>query len=182
MTAPMQTVTRIHYAPDTVVTLRTDPVRGSVADGDLPPSRALGPGFVCEPEIFGKTHVHWIELDVDAWMNAADLQALDPAARLVSIFHCDQKGTRSFLRHKLTRAQGLEHNWAVDLLPSDLIRAIRSDGATWTFNWYPSAERVEYLRTVGQLPAEDADAEALTAAEMAVGVPGWSIRRRPSEV
>ena len=115
-------------------------------------------------------------------MNAADLQALDPAARLVSIFHCDQKGTRSFLRHKLTRAQGLEHNWAVDLLPSDLIRAIRSDGATWTFNWYPSAERVEYLRTVGQLPAEDADAEALTAAEMAVGVPGWSIRRRPSEV
>ena len=71
MTAPMQTATRIHYAPDTVVTLRTDPIRGSVADGDLPPSRALGPGFVCEPEIFGKTHVHWIEPDVDTWMNAA---------------------------------------------------------------------------------------------------------------
>jgi hypothetical protein len=153
-----------------VVTLATEPIVVHGPDAELPGSRRLGPGLVREMDDSGHALVHWIERDFDSWMDPADLAILSATGRLISIFRCHADGHRLFEGHKLVMSRGLQHNWMVELLPENVIRAERSDGAAWTFNWWPMLRRVDLIRTIDLIPLEDADAEALTVAELAVGL------------
>jgi hypothetical protein len=96
---------------------------------------------------------------------------LSPTARLITLRHCDAEGRRTHVRYRRGPETGLEHHWTVELRPADVVRAVRDDGAAWTFTWLPILERVELVRTVGLLPAEDADAEARTVVEVALDLP-----------
>ena len=158
-----------HLTQEAVVTLATEPLSIHSPDADLPDSRRLGPGFVQASDACGHVRVHWMERDFDAWMDPADLAVLSVTGRLISVFHCTQVGQRLFERHKLVTDKGLQHNWIVERLPGDVVRTERSDGAAWTFNWWPVLRRMELIRTVDLMPPEDADAEALIVAEIAVG-------------
>jgi len=158
------------WVRDTVVTLATEPIRVPAPEGDLPASAKLGPGSIRSTGVDGLVQVHWIERNFDAWMDPADLHMLDPASRLISVFHCNAEGQRTFGRHKLVISKGLQYNWIVERLPEDVMRTVRSDGAAWTWNWHPILHMVEVLHTVGYGPVEDDDAEARVVAEMAVGI------------
>jgi len=61
---------------------------------------------------------------------------------------------------------GLEHNWVVELLPYDVVRSVRDDGLAWTFDWYRVFHKLHPKHTYYVPPNEDADAEALAAAEL----------------
>jgi hypothetical protein len=76
---------------------------------------------------------------------------------------------RSFKACKVTTSAGLSRNWTVEMLPGNLIRTVRSDGAAWTFNWNPLFRRVQPLHSILEdALAQDDDAEALTVAELSV--------------
>jgi hypothetical protein len=157
-------------ARDLVVTLNSEPIHGHGPEGPLGPSNLLGPGFIRRMGGDGKVQVHWIERNFDAWMDPGDLRVQNPATRLISIYHCNSEGQRTFEQHKLATSKGLQYNWTVEILPEDVIRAVRSDGSAWTFNWFPVLHSIEVLHTVGFGPIEDDDAEARTAVEIALGL------------
>jgi hypothetical protein len=159
------------FAPHTLVALVTDPIQLPDPGKDLVLSDRIGPGLVVDTLLDDRVHVHWIVADFEAWMDPADLRVLSPTARLITLCHCDAEGRRTHVRYRRGPETGLQHHWTVELLPADVVRAVRDDGAAWTFTWLPLLERVELARTVGLLPAEDADAEARTVVEMALDLP-----------
>ncbi len=161
------------FRPDALVALGSETLRGDVSGAIVGRAQRLGPGIVTGTREDGTVRVHWIEPDFDAWMEPADLRALAPGAPLVSIFRCEADGTRHPQRHERVAGRGLQHHWTIEFKPNDVVRAERSDGLAWTFDWHPIMRRLERHGTVGMAPTEDDEAEALTAAEAAVGVSGW---------
>jgi hypothetical protein len=112
--------------------------------------------------------VHWVAADFDAWVPPGDVERLDPAARMIAVYERDGRDGRVFKRYKLVRRAGLDHSWAVELLPEKVVRAVRSDGSAWTFDWYPLLERAYPIRSLREEPITDEEAEALTAVELAL--------------
>jgi len=159
------------FAPHTLVALTTDPIQLPDPGKDLVLSDRIGPGLVVDTLLDNRVHVHWIVADFEAWMDPADLRLLSPTARLITLCQCDAEGRRTHVRYRRGPESGLEHHWTVEILPNEVVRAVRDDGAAWTFNWLRLLERVELGHTVGLLPAEDADAEARTVVEVALDLP-----------
>jgi hypothetical protein len=159
------------FAPHTLVALTTDPIQLPDPGKDLVLSDRIGPGLVVDTVLDDRVHVHWIVADFEAWMDPADLRMLSPTARLITLRHCDAEGRRTHVRYRRGPETGLEHHWTVELRAAGVVRAVRDDCAAWTFTWLPLLERVELARTVGLLPAEDADAEARTVVELALDLP-----------
>jgi hypothetical protein len=138
--------------------------------GGLVLPATLGPGVVEKVAADGRVRVHWLEAEVDAWMDPADLRPYAAGTHVISVYHCDGQGHYTRLRHRLVGGGiGCTANWIVELRPDAVVRVVRADGAAWTFRLttHPSTERI-ITRWPGQ-PPEDDDAEALTVAELAVG-------------
>src|SRR5438270_14087961 len=98
-------------------------------------------------------------------MEAQDLHSLGEHAHVISIYRCDGRGHNALLRHKVIEKAGFDHNWTVELRPNRIVRVIRTDGSTWTF------QKNSYFRRIDPLwpqPPEDEDAEAMAAAELAI--------------
>ncbi|HKP51792.1 MAG TPA: hypothetical protein VJ183_03980 [Chloroflexia bacterium] len=153
-----------------MVTLLTSLLGVNTVEGALVPAERLGPGVVRQVDSAGHLLVHWAEADVDAWMDPADLQPLGSNARLVSITRLDPHDNKISTRHRVMTRSGLgiEHNWTVELRARNIVRAIRSDGCAWTFDWNPILERMSIRHNVDFPPPRTDDAEALTVAELAV--------------
>jgi hypothetical protein len=157
-----------------LVCLASDPLKLPAHDGDVPETGRLGLGIVREPVSGGKVHIHWIEPDCEAWMRLSDVRLLPTTSKLVSIYRYNH-GQRNLVRQRLIGDAGLLHHWLIELLPDNIVRAVRSDGLAWTFNWYPLLNRVEPLRQGDPDQLEDADAEALAAVNTALELPDWNL-------
>jgi hypothetical protein len=171
MTAAIAVPPARRFAPQTLVALSTDPIALPEPGKDLTLTERLGPGIVVDTLLDNRVHVHWVVAAFEAWMDPADLRVLSPTARLITIAHCDSTGRRTHIRYRIAGATGMEHHWTVELLPGDVIRAVRADGAAWTFTWLRLLDRIELVHTIGLLPREDADAEARMAVEVALDLP-----------
>jgi len=171
MTTALAVPTAKRFAPHTLVALVSDPIQLPEPGKDLVLSERLGPGIVVDTLLDNRVHVHWVVAAFEAWMDPADLRMLSPTARLITLYHCDSAGRHSHPRYRLGTRAGLEHHWTVELLPDDVVRAVRDDGAAWTFTWLRLLERIERMHTVGILPSDDDDAEAHTAVEVALDLP-----------
>jgi hypothetical protein len=137
--------------------------------GGLVPPEGLGPGVIEKIAPDGRVRVHWLEAEVDAWMEAEDLRSLGANTHVISVYRCDGQGHNTRLRHRLVDGGiGCSANWTVELRPDAIIRVVRADGAAWTFrqHTHPGLERV-VTRWPDQ-PPEDDDAEAFTVAELAL--------------
>jgi hypothetical protein len=130
----------------------------------------LGPGVVEKTAADGRVRVHWLDAELDAWMNPADLEAYAEGTRVITVYQCNGRGTYTRLRHRLVDGGiGIAYNWVVELRPGDVIRLVRDDGSAWTFHLktHPMLDRI-VTRWPDQ-PPEDDDAEAFTVAELAIG-------------
>jgi hypothetical protein len=160
-----------HFVPPALVALTSDPITLPAPGHDLTLAGRLGPGIVLDTVRDNRVHVRWVAAGFDAWMDPADLRVLSPTARLITICQCDSAGRRTHVRYRVGPRAGLEHHWTVELLPGEVVRAVRADGAAWTFNWLRLLDRIELAHTVGLLPSDDAGAEARTAVEFALDLP-----------
>ncbi len=160
----------LDFGPEDLVVPVASLLGANMLDGTLVPAERLGPGIVREVDSAGNVLVHWAEADAEAWMDPADLQPLGRDAHLVSIFRLDTHDHKISTRRRVVThtGLGLEHNWVVELRTQNIVRAIRSDGCVWTFEWNPILERMSILHNTGFPPPRTDDAEALTVAELAV--------------
>jgi hypothetical protein len=160
----------LDFGPEDLVVPVASLLGANMLDGRLVFAERLGPGVVREVDSAGNVLIHWVEADADAWMDPADLQPLGSGAHLVSISRLDAHDHKISTRHRVVTQPGLglEHNWTVELWPNRIVRAIRSDGCAWTFEWNPLLERMSILHNTGFPPPRTDDAEALTVAELAV--------------
>ena len=133
-------------------------------DGELVPVDRLGPGLVERLEDDG-VWVYWLGAGLHVRVSYEALHLPGTDAHLVSVYRCDSRGRCRLVRHRVAARVGFEHNWAVELRPPGVIRAVRDDGYVWTFRHNPVFNRVD----AGWIsPPEDEDAEAFTAAELAI--------------
>jgi hypothetical protein len=152
--------------PGMVVALNEEFI-GLPAPGDtFVQAEALGPGIVEKVAPNGQVRVRWMDAELDTWLDPADLRPQGPHTHLITVYECDGHGCNTRLRHQLVTTESLEYNWTVELRPDDRVRVIRADGATWTFHVFPD---IRCIHTFWPQPPEDADAEALTVAELALG-------------
>lgn len=162
MTAPT------HHAVRTgAVVLPADGLLGVQApDGSLMLRDRLGLGIVEKVAATGKVRVRWLDAELDAWMDLADLHFAGEQTHVITVHQCDGHGSTTRLRHQIVETESLEYNWTVEFRPHHILRVIRADGPTWTFQVFPD---IRSIHTSWAEPPEDADAEALTAAELALG-------------
>jgi hypothetical protein len=153
------------FHPGRVVVPADDLVGVQAEDGRLVPLEALGPGLVEQVAPDGRVGVRWLTAEFVAWMDPTDLCASGDDAHLISVYQCDGHGSRILQRRTVVEAAGLAYNWTIERRPRHIVRAVRSDGLAWTFRWSPLWK---VLTADWSEPPEDADAEALTAAELAV--------------
>src|SRR5205807_1205136 len=98
-------------------------------DGSLVPADMLGPGVVENLDEYGRVCVHWVKADFDVCLDPSDVRPLGPDAHLISVQRRDKRmAVLGGPRHVVTSRLGLQYNWNVDVLPRNVIRAIRSDG------------------------------------------------------
>lgn len=138
-------------------------------DGELLPPERLGPGLV---EAVGPDDlcVHWLDVDLTAWVGRDDVQPLSTRTRLVSVWYCDLYGRCTLRRRCMVE---LDHHWRVDLLPTGVIRAIRPDGSCWTFTFNSLRREVD---APWHEPLTDDGAEAIVAADAAMEQPNMPLR------
>jgi hypothetical protein len=134
-------------------------------DGEQVLREQLGPGLVEEVVSGEGVRVHWTRAGLDSWAEPGDLHSLGPRAKMIEVYKRDDGGNTRFLRRRVVSTEGLDRNWTVELLPKNLVRTVRSDGACWTFKYNWIFERVEVW---WPQPPDDEDAEALRVAELAV--------------
>jgi hypothetical protein len=134
-------------------------------DGSMVPREALGPGVVEKFTPDGRVRVRWMDAEFDAWMDPADLRPRGAYAHVISVYQCDGRGHNILQRRHVVDKEGFSYNWMIELRPNDVVRAVRSDGAAWTFRWHPD---ISFIDTAWPQPPEDPDAEALTAVEQVV--------------
>ena len=161
-----KTLTSRALGQESVVVLKAQVAGLQGWDGGFVPREVLEIGAAREMASDGRVLVHWFPIDADIWADPEELEPTDPAARVVATYHVDGGGPRSLDKYTVVTAAGLVHNWAVEHWPRNVVRAIRPDGWTWTFDWYPSYERIYPIGTLATVPTCDDDAEALTAAEL----------------
>jgi hypothetical protein len=146
-----------------VVTAAMEIVGLQTLQGYMVSIERLGPGIVEEIDAAGQVLVHWSQANVDTWVAADEIRPIEDGGRLLTVLVCDGHGHRTLLRHKVSR---LQHHWTIELRPEQVVRVEREDGSSWTFNVAPAGHGVN---APGWLyPPDDEDAEALTAAELAV--------------
>lgn len=136
------------------------------ADGEMLAMDALGPGIVEAVDEGRGVQVHWLEARTSTWLDPQDLRSPGAHAHLVSFYHVDGRGNRALSRRLVDARSGLEHNWVVERLPGDVVRSVRDDGLAWTFDWYRVFRKLHPKHTHYVPLDEDADAEALAAAEL----------------
>ena len=136
------------------------------ADGEMLDMDKLGPGIVEAVDEDRGVLVHWLEGRRSTWLDPQDLRSPGPNAHLVSFYHVDAHGNRELSKRFVDIHRGLEHNWVIELLPEDVVRSVRDDGLAWTFDWYRVFHRLHPKHTLYVPPNDDADAEALAAAEL----------------
>jgi hypothetical protein len=127
----------------------------------------LGTGVIRDIGEDGELLVHWVQADFDAWVDSGEVERLDPTARAIAIYEQDGHTKRVFKQCKVISRAGLNHSWAVEFFPHNVVRTVRSDGCAWTFDWYPLYERAYPIHTFQENMRTDDDAEALTVAELA---------------
>jgi hypothetical protein len=128
----------------------------------------LGAGVIHDIAPDGEYLVHWVQADFDAWVQPDEVDRLDPSARLVAIYEQDGHEKRVFKHYKVISGRGLEHSWAVELFPKNVVRTVRSDGWAWTFDWDAPFDRAYPIHTRADTVPTDEHAEALTVAELAL--------------
>jgi hypothetical protein len=137
--------------------------------GQLVNTESLGPGVVREVGLMGEVRVHWVGANLDTWVQWQDLDQIGESARLLTVRVYDRLGRTKSTRHKVVKAAGLRYNWHIEIRPRNILRAIRTDGQVWTFEWYPLFQQANPIHTIlmdySQL--NDDEAEALTVAEIA---------------
>jgi hypothetical protein len=140
-------------------------------EGAQVPAHLLGPGVVEQVSSGGASVlVRWAGWSDPIWVDASDLRSPGPDSHLVEVYSRNRQGKRTLLRRGVVTSAGLRHNWSVEMLPGDIVRAVRDDGGVWTFQWRWILRRMDVLGTVNTLrnpPPGDDDAEALTVAEIA---------------
>jgi hypothetical protein len=136
--------------------------------GETIPKERLGLGIVEEVAEDGWILVRWTEAETSAWMAFEDVRSLGSDACLVTVVKCDSMGNARSTKQKVVTTAGLNHHWTVQILPRGVLRTIRADGLAWTFDWNPIFRQVNTRGTMGFLPPDDDDAEAVTVAEIAV--------------
>jgi hypothetical protein len=137
--------------------------------GDLVPVEKLGAGIVEEVEEEaegGRVRVHWTDAGFDAWMESQELQVVGSNARILTVNQYDKHGQSKLLRRKVVVSGAFAYSWTVEIRPSNVVRAVRADGSVWTFTYVPLFRRLQ--TPDWSVPPEDDDAEALTAAELAM--------------
>ena len=102
-----------------------------------------------------------------------DLRSAGAGARLITVRNYDEYGRCTLLSNKVVSKAGLHYNWLVKVGPRHLLRAVRPDGCVWTFEWYPIFNEVHRQHTLlaPDYQMSDDEAEALTAAELAMAKP-----------
>lgn len=155
-------------APGTLVEADGALLEVQSVEGDRVPCERLGTDIVEASGADGRLLVGWTKAGVKAWTSALDLHSLGTDARLVRVLKCDSRGNVRSTKEKVVRSAGLCHHWTVQIQARSIVRAVRADGLAWTFDLNPTFKRVEIKGTCGCLSPEDDDAEALTAAEIAV--------------
>ena len=134
-------------------------------DGALVPPEKLGPGLVEQTDAEGHVRVRWIDAGFDSWLDAVDLSPLGSNARLVTLKRRDKHGNSRLVHHRVVKDIGLQHNWIVEMLPKQVVRALRPDGSSWTFTCNGLFRRLDVWWSQ---PPRDDDAEAYTVAEIAL--------------
>jgi hypothetical protein len=166
MISPTAPTVRPALQPGMVVALNEE-FLGLPAPGDtFVPVAGLGPGIVEKVARSGQVRVRWMDAELDTWMDPAELCPRPPHTHLITVYECDGRGTNTRLRHQLVETESLEYNWTVEFRPDHVVRVIRAGGAAWTFHIFPD---IRGIHTSWPHPPEDADAEALTVAELALG-------------
>jgi hypothetical protein len=152
------------FGDGALVTLAPDVAGVPTPDGGFAAPERLGPGLV---RARGRDDVlvHWVDADLDTWVPRGDVEPLGPGQRLLTVWRCDQRGRRTLLRRAPAR---LEHHWRVDVLPTEVVRAVREDGLCWTFAFNTLTREVE--PHWGEELDDDA-AEAIVAADLATRPP-----------
>lgn len=135
-------------------------------DGSMLAAETVGPGIIHTVSKERGVLVHWLDAHTDAWMLPDEVRSPGEHAHLVAFYHCDAHGNRTLVKRFVDAHAGLDHNWVIELLPQDVVRAVRDDGLAWTFEWYYIFHRLHPKHTLWSPPPEDADAEALAAAEL----------------
>lgn len=153
----------------TVVRADSSVAEIQTTSGSLIGTDRLGPGVVSEVAQTGEVKVHWVSADLDAWVRQADLLQFGDTARLLTVRSFDWLGRSKSTRHVVIKGIGLRYNWVVEVRRKNILRAIRADGNTWTFEWYPIFRQAHPLHTLltEGYQLNDDQAEALTVAEMA---------------
>ena len=141
-------------------------------DGTLVPAERLGLGRVEQTGRDNSVYVRWLSADYATWVERQDIRSLGPAARIITIQQRDKRGHSVLLRRTVNTSAGLKYNWIVESLPNNVVRAVRDDGASWTFAFNKLFNRLD---TYWPVPPEDDDAEAFSAAEsvLSSGRRGW---------
>ena len=152
----------IALQPGVVVAPASDLAGMQAPDGTLLPPERLGLGLVqvCHPG--GDVCVHWLDADLDLWVAGDELRVLGAHRHVVSLWRRDQRGQR---RLRARRLAALQHDWAVELLPRRVIRAVQDTRLCWTFTFNTLTHEVDPPWT--EAPSDDA-AEALAAADLAL--------------
>lgn len=154
------------FYPDQVVAPIAALLCVQAPDGGLVLCESLGPGLVQQVARDGRVWVRWVGAGFEMWIEPDHLQLPRPYARLISISRVDRRGNTRLLRHKVVEEAGLEHNWSVELHPTNMVRTVRGDGAAWTFRFIPILRHL--VTTAWSVPPEDEDAEAFMVAEVAL--------------
>jgi hypothetical protein len=136
--------------------------------GELVPVDRLGPGIVRALEPDGTLRVRWSIAGFDSWEALDQVRTLGPQSRLITLMKLGKSGRPNLAKQQVVSDGNVTHNWVVEQWPDGLVRALRPDGYTWTFEYKMYRNQLEFLHTMDLQPPEEDDAEALAAAEMVV--------------
>jgi hypothetical protein len=148
-----------------VVSLAKEVASVQVPAMGLVPADKLGPGLVGLTAPDGTVCVRWPIAEVEACLPGEDLRPVGANARLVTVKRYDKRSVCSTVRYKIAAGLGFTHNWTVELRHPNIVRALRDDGCSWTFTLNTIFNRVI---SPWELPRDEDDAEALTAAELTI--------------
>lgn len=125
----------------------------------------LGPGLVEQVALDGTVCVHWLSADILGCLPPEDLLPLGKGGHIVKIMRYNAQGNSTLVGYKISVGLGFEHNWTVELRPRNVVRVLRDDGWKWTFERNPIYNTI---KPSWPQPRDDGDAEALTAADIAI--------------
>ncbi len=168
-TAPASAANTTPIKIGAVVRVESSLAEIQMLDGQIVAAEALGPGVVQEVGPDGSVRVHWAGADLNSWARQEDLLLLGDTARLLTVRVFDKLGRGERVRHRVVKGAGLRYNWVVEWRPKNIIRTVRPDGATWTFDWNPLFREVNPIHTLLSegYQLDDDQAEAITVAELA---------------